>query len=205
MKNIVKLLIGCVAAAGIASSASAQISLSLSPSSQSVGLNGVQSFDLNISGLKGSADYSGPALGGFEVTLDYDSTIASAQSVTFGSMLNLSGSDFQYSDTTTTPGVITIEEISYDSASALEAAQGKSFTLATFTLQGINLGSTAITFDLSYGNTSLSDENAHTLDLAGGAIGASLKVVPEPGTCTMALMGLGLLGLRARNRAGRNS
>lgn len=72
MKSIAKFIIGCVAVAGIVSPASAQIKLYLAPSAQNVGVGGQVSYDLDISGLKGSADYNGPALGGFTVQLDFD-------------------------------------------------------------------------------------------------------------------------------------
>ena len=109
MKKIVKLLLGCVAAAGIIFPASAQITLSLSPGSQTNVVNGLDSYNLIVSGLNGSADYNGPALGGFIVQLNFDSAITSAQSVVFGSKLNLSGGDYQYSDLST-PGQIYLSE-----------------------------------------------------------------------------------------------
>jgi hypothetical protein len=194
MKNIIKLIIGCVAA-GIILPASAQITLSLSPSSQTNVVGGMEAYNLVVSGLKGSADYNGPALGGFDVQLDFNSTIASAQSVTFGSMLNLSGNDFQYSDLTSTPGQITLAEISYDSAAALEGAQTKSFTLATIDFQGLALGSTTLTIDPG---SSLSDENGNTLDVVSLNNGSlTVAAVPEPSTCALGSMALMLLGLRA--------
>ena len=193
MKNIINLLIGAVAA-GIVLPASAQISLSLSPTSSTVALNGTATYSITISGLKGSYDYNGPALGGFTIELDYDSTIASAQAVSFGTSLNLSGTDFQYSDLST-PGQIYFTETSFDLAAALETSQTSSFTLGTITLQGVSLGTTTVSFDAVF--TSLSDENAHTLDLIS-TTGASLTVVPEPGAGALAALAMGLLGLRRK-------
>jgi hypothetical protein len=178
MKKIIKFLAG-LALAGMVLPASAQIDLSLSPASQTVGLGGDATYNVIISGLKGSADYNGPVVGGFDIVLDYNPAIASVQSVSFTSLLNVdAGGDFPSSDLgATTPGQLVLEDISGGSVAALEAAQGKSFTLASFTLQGINLGVTALTFDPT---TSLSDENANTLDLIN-ATGGSLSVIPEPG------------------------
>jgi len=204
MKNIVKFIIGCVAAVGIIYPASAQIALSLSPSSQTDAVGGLDTYNLIVSGLKGSADYNGPALSGFIVQLDYDSTIAAAQSVAFGSKLNLLGDDFQYSDLSSIPGQITLEEFSDASSTALEGAQSSSFTLATIEFQGLAAGTTTLTIDPS---SSLSDENGNTLDVIN-LNGASFTVtpVPEPGTCALAALALGIIALRRCNpvRTGRN-
>lgn len=113
--------------------------------------------------------------------------------MTFGSKLDLSGGDFQISDLST-PGQIYLTETSYDSAAALEAAQTSSFTLATFTLEGLSAGTTSVTFDSTLA-PSLSDENANTLDLIS-ATGGSLTVVPEPSSYAMAVLAMGLCGVR---------
>jgi hypothetical protein len=198
MKNICKVIVGCAALAGFAFPASAQITLSLSPASQTIGVGGLETYNLNISGLKGSADYNGPALGAFTVTLDYNSTIASLQSDTFGNLsgldlLNTSGSSF--TSDSSTAGVIQLTEYSLDSAATLESSQTASFTLATFTLEGVSAGTTPLTFDVS--NTSLSDENGSSLDLIN-ANGGSLTVtsVPEPGACALGALALGMFGVR---------
>ncbi len=199
MKSLTKFLLGCALAAGFAATASAQISLYLSPSSQSTSVNGTATYSLNVKGLKTSADYAGPVLGGYNITLDFNSAIASVQSVAFGSLLNLSGTDYQSADTSSA-GVLSLMEISFDSASALEAAQPGSFTLATITFVGQASGLTGLTFDLA--NTSLSDENANTLDLAGGGTGGNLSVVPEPSTTAIALgvVAVGAVLVRRRLR-----
>lgn len=206
MKNIVKLIVGCAAAAGMVLPASAAISLSLSPASPTVGLGGTATYTLAISGLGLSPQYLGPALGAFNIVLDYNSAIASPVSASFGSLLNVdAGGDFQYSDLgVTTPGQIVLGDISFGSASALEAAQaaGKAtgkgfptFTLATFTLRGLAYGTSALTFDSS---SSLSDENGFTLDLSNPTTGlfngngGSITVVPET---TTTLAGLGAVAL----------
>lgn len=190
MKSLVKFLLGCALVAGLAVSASAQISLYFSPSSQSTSPNGTVTYGLYVKGLKNSADYSGPVLGGYNITLDFDASIVAVQSVSFGSLLSQSGPDFQVADTST-PGVLSLSEISFDSPSVLEAAQSASFALASVTFSGLAKGTSAISFDLA--NTSLSDENANTLDLAGGGAAGSVSVVPEP-SVTAAAIGLAAIG-----------
>jgi len=191
MKTIAKFLLGCIAMAGLAASASAQITLSLTPTTQTVSVNGLATYNLNISGLKTNADYTGPVLGGYNIVLDFNSAIASAQSVSFGSSLAISGSDLQVADLSTS-GQISLTEISYDSAAVLESSQSSSFTVATITFQGLTPGTTALTFDTA--NTSLSDENANTLDLIN-ANGASLTVtaIPEP-SCAAGVFGVVAVG-----------
>lgn len=197
MKNICTLIIGCVAFAGIAFPASAQITLSLSPAAQTNVIGGLSTFNLNISGLKGSADYNGPALGAFEVTLDYDASIVSLQSDTFGNLagvdeLNNNGSAILLDSSA--PGEIQLTEYSTDLPSTLEIDQTTSFTLATFTLQGINAGTTPLAFDLS--NTSLSDENGNSLDLINANSGSfTVTSVPEPSFYGLSALTLGLVGL----------
>jgi hypothetical protein len=163
------------------------------------------SYDVNISGLKGSADYNGPALGAFILQLDFNSTIASAQSVAFGNKLNLTGSDLQYSDLSTA-GQVYLSETSFDSVAALEAAQGKNFTLATVTFAGLQPGTTAMSFDLA--QTSLSDENGNTLDLIS-TNGSTLTVtaIPEPAStaCIFGVLAVGLGVVRRRFFQNRNT
>jgi len=195
MKVFAKLLLGCAVAVAIALPASAQISLSLSPTGYTVGVGGTETYNLSISGLFGSADYHGPALGAFALQLDYNPAIAAATSVTFGNssgtdLLNLSGKAFQYSDLSTS-GQIYLMESSADLASALQTAQSSSFTLATITLQGVAPGTTPLAFDATYA-PSLSDANASSLDLIT-TNGASLTVIPEP-SVTASVFGAAAMG-----------
>jgi hypothetical protein len=186
MKHLSKITAGLVVLAGMTLPATAQLTLSLAPVSQSVASGGTVTYNIDISGLKSNPDLNGPALGAFSILLDYDSTVALAQSVAFGSYLSNSGPDSQTSDLSTA-GQIYLSELSFDSASVLESSQPSSFVLGTLTLEGVNPGATALSFDLA--NTSLSDENGNSLTLSS-ASGATLTVVPEPGT--YALTGLGL-------------
>jgi hypothetical protein len=202
MNTISKFLLACVAVAAIAIPASAQIGLSLSPVTSTVGVGGTATYNLNISGLFGSADYSGPALGGYAIQLDYNSAIASATAVTFGNnlgvdLVNLSGGAFQSSDTTT-PGQVFLMNISGDSAVALQAAQSKSFTLATITLQGVSQGTTSLSFDTTSFPPELTDGNSNTLAV-NTMTGATLSVIPEP-SVTASVFGAAAIGFCALRR-----
>ena len=195
MKLLPKLLLGCLAAAGFSCPAFAQVTLSLSPITDTIGIGAQETFNLNISGLKSSADYNGPALGGYTVQVDYNSLTAAAESVSFGSLLSSSGPDYQFSDLTT-PGQIYLTETSYDTPAQLEANQTASFTLATFTMQGLSAGTTPLTIDLA--QTSLTDGNGNTLDLAK-TTNASLTAIPEP-SVTASVLGALAMGACALRR-----
>jgi len=170
MKNMIKLLAG-ILAASVVLPATAAITLSISPASQTVGLGSMATYNLNISGLDNSSDYTGPQLGAFGVQLDFDPAIASFQSVTYGT--GLGAGDYQWTDTAVA-GQLWLS----DAATAASlAGQPSSFTLATFTFQGVALGTTPLTIDLAA--SSLGDANA--LSLVFGANSGSLTVVPEPG------------------------
>lgn len=197
MKPFTKIILGCVFAAGLACPGFGQITLSLSPLSDTLAVGSTESYNLNVSGLKGNVDYNGPALGGYSVAIDYNSLTAAAQSVTFGSMLNLSSDDFQSADLTT-PGVISISETSFDTAAALETAQTSGFTLATITMQAVSNVTTALTIDTNPLNTSLSDENGATLDLVK-VNNASLTAIPEP-SMTASVLGALAMGVGAVRR-----
>jgi hypothetical protein len=202
MNTVSKFLLACVAVAAIAIPASAQIGLSLSPVTSTVGVGGTATYNLNISGLFGSADYTGPALGGYMIQLDYNSAIASATAVNFGNnlgvdLVNLSGGALQTSDTST-PGQVFLMNISGDSVAALEAAQSKSFTLATITLQGVSQGTTSLSFDTTSFPPELTDASSNTLEV-NTMTGATLSVIPEP-SFTASVFGAAAIGFCAVRR-----
>ena len=176
MKNMIKLLAG-IAAAGIVLPASAAITLSITPASKTVGLGGLATYNLNISGLDGSADYTGPQLGAFGVQIDYNPAIASFQSATYGT--GLGAGDYQSTDTSVAGQLY----LSDAATVASLAGQSSSFTLATFTFQGVSLGTTPLTIDwnadTALSNTTLGDANANSLVFT--ANNGSLTVAPEPG------------------------
>lgn len=198
MNTLTKLFAGCALGLGMALPASADLTLSLTPANQTAGLGQWITYDLVVSGLKSSSDYNGPALGAFSITLDYNSSIAAAGNVSFGTKLSNTGPDYQLFDTSTA-GQIYLSEFSYDDAQTLQNSQSSSFTLATITLQGVGVGSTTLTFDRS--GTSLSDESANTLDLVT-ATGGNLTVVPEPSFAgfggLMAALGVAVMAWRGR-------
>lgn len=212
MKNIIKFSLLCFAAIGLARSASAQqAALTLVPvSTNTVGSEITTTFDLNISGLGYSADEAGPgshspALGAFDVTLDFNSD-ATFVSFTFGdpvngNQMNVDGN----ADTQTifSPGVsyfggaftqpvdqVELMDTSNSSAADLETSQLEAFTLGQVTFSGEADGIASISIDPA---TNLGDENGNPIANPAG--------VPEPSTYASLIFGaLGLLCWGAKTR-----
>ena len=101
---------------------------------QQVNFGGTATYNLNVSGLDGSADYNGPQLGGFGVQIDYNTAFASFVSATYGT--GLGAGDSPWTDTSVSGEVY----LSDTAGSVSLVGQPSSFTLATFTFQGVSLG-----------------------------------------------------------------
>jgi len=197
MKNISKLILLCAAAVGFALPAFGQVSLSLSPAKQNTIVGDTLTYSIIVAGLKGSADLPdiSPALGSFDIMLDYDSSVLTYDSATFGNFLNVDASGDSQLDASTT-GQVNLMDISSGTAAALEAAQTSSFSLGTVTFTLDQVQSTAITFDAQ---TSLGDENSNSLTFST----SNASAVPEPGTYAFAGMGIvALAALALRRKAG---
>jgi len=218
MKNIIKMAAIGITALGIAGSAFALGPvLTISPSTIGTltSVNSTVTLTLSVSGLNGNPDNTGPALGGFELVLDYDPTVLTLVSDSFGSAVTTgtglwvdpvsannadtqidlsSGSPTESSANVivspgSIPGIVDLQDYSGDTASQLLAGQAKSFELASLTFQAVGTGSSQVAWDLS--NTSLSDQSgagsvAFTTAQSGVTVNST---VPEPGTCAMFSVG----------------
>ena len=172
----------CVACPGVAKAQGVTLTLTPVISGTIGGIGSTTDYNLNISGLHTNPDIAGsPALGGYNVVLDFNPTIVSFTSVLYGSAVN----DFAYTDSSVS-GQLTLSNQSFSSAATLEGSQAASFTVATVTFQGTALGSSAITIDPT---TSLSDENGSSLAVVV-ANNSSVQVVPEPSVFGFASLGL---------------
>src|SRR5579864_1617094 len=117
--------------------ASADIILSLEPSSQSVALGSQATVDLNIAGLG-----IPPSLGTFDVNINFDPSLLSFNNFLFGDPVlgdqldpTGGGNTFNFIN----PGVGTVElfDLSLDSASTLNSLQASGFTLGVLTFDTI--------------------------------------------------------------------
>lgn len=161
------------------SPAKADIVISIVPVSQTTTVGSAVSAEVEISGLGG---YSPPALGAFDINVDFDPNVLNLTGTTFGDPilgdeLNLSGFG---SVQITTPGAGTVElfELSLDSISDLDMLQPPRFILGTLDFQAIGLGTSSL--DLSV--NALSDAIGDPLAAStyGGVIGTIPSAIPEP-------------------------
>jgi hypothetical protein len=203
MKTLLTYAMTVIVALGLPSRGAAQISLTLEPSPQSISVGDSASMDLVVSGL---GNLSAPSLGGFDFDLTYDSTIISANSLTFGSFLDLGIGSLQFSDLATA-GAIHLDEVSFESSTDLNNTQPDSFTLATLGFTGLAAGISAIDFSFA----SLSDEQAQSLtafSTTGGTIEVTrLTGIPDLGsTASLLLLGIvSLWGLQRFPQAARGN
>jgi hypothetical protein len=200
MKKLVFLMILCSIV--LAFSTASAVSLDLLPSSQTVVLGESFSVDLVISGLTAGGS---PSLSEFDIDLTFGdpTNILTFDSLEFGLFL---GDPLDATETSTSvlivPGsFVGLSEDSLLSAAALDALQPSSFSLATLTFIGSNVGTMTIGGDLF----ELLDTSGSALIHTFGPVGsASITVSPVPEPSTMLLLGSGLIGLAAYRRRPKN-
>lgn len=190
------------AAAGLAGllgcqSASA-VSINLVPANQSIALGGSAIVDLIVGGVP-------PAIGAWDVTLLFNSTLLAWEGVTFGSQLD---AGILGSDQSTSPGIASgngqLSEVSFELPATLAGIQFSSFTLASFQFKGIFDGVAPV----QIANVSLSDELGNSianfgLDPTARITIGSATSVPDQGSSAFGLaIGLGaLLAVSGKRRA----
>ena len=173
--------------------------VSLSPVSQTIGVGGTATVNLNISGL---GNLSSLSLGSWLADISYNGSIVTigAGNVTFGTQLNI-GTFGSVSFASSSSGLIHADETSFATAAELNGAQPGSFTLATFTFTGVGPGTT----QLGFTRMELGDENGNDI-LGFGKNGASITVTgpagsaPDGAATLPLVLGVGLMVFIARRR-----
>jgi hypothetical protein len=163
------------------------LSLTLSPSSQTIHPGQSATVDLVISGLTSGGP---PSLGAFSLYITYDPAVLSFNSVIFGNFLgdlSLGEADAGYD--ASTPGLLSfLYEVSCLFPDQLDAIQPDSFTLANVSFTANEIGATGLALE----NVDLSD--AYGFSFFNPTVeGARVNVVPLPGA--LLLLGSGLAGL----------
>jgi hypothetical protein len=170
------------------------ITIDIIPETYEVTVGTPVNVDIAISGL---GDISSPSVGTFDIDIAFDPGVLSFDSVTFGDQLDLFGLGDIRSVDTGISGMVSLFELSLDSASDLDAFQMSAFTLATLTFDSHTIGTSAISLALN----ALGDSNGDLLmaTMQDGSINviAAPTGVPEP--ATWLLVGLGLLGMFIMN------
>jgi hypothetical protein len=200
----VKSLMVVIALGGALGSIGAYADPTLSVGSATIGTGGAATVDLTISGLN-----PGQALGGFDVTVNFDPSLLGLVSETFGDPVlgsdQLDPEGFGvFSNVITGSGSVELQDLSLDDASALTTLQPSSFTLGTVTFNGVSAGTSALTVssvDLSdaLGNAMGAITEAGSVTVTGsGGTSAAPEIDPASTASALTLL-MGLLAvLRGR-------
>lgn len=152
------------------------VSLSLTPTNQTVFLGDTITLEVQISDL---GDFTSPSLSGFDLDLSYNAAILSFNNVDFGSFLDTSGLGTFTDVNTDTPGIVNFAEVSFDDASDLNTTQPDNFVLAQLNFTAISTGISSLNLTVN----DLGDENTNPLIL-DQLLGASSISVMQPTTST---------------------
>ena len=169
------------------------IAIEVNPNNQSVGLGLAVSVDVDIRDLGLS---TAPSVGGFDLTVDFDSALLDLTGVTFGTGLDL-GLFGSFQSTSGVAPPVDIFELSFETASDLNNQQPDNFTLFTLNFDTLATGTSAVALSLN----ALSDADGAPLstDLVNGSI-TIVDAVGVPAPATLALLGLGLCLVAYRRR-----
>lgn len=198
----VSLALGLLPAVVIAKETQA-FSLSLLPSVQNVLVGDIFEVDVAVSGL---GDGTAPSLSLFDLNIDFDNSLISFNSATFGDpvlgdQLDLTMSGFTVSEIAPGLGSVRIAEVSGDSDTDLNDLQADSFILATLKLKAIASGNSSLALTVNELGDALGDPiTADEVLGANVTVTSRGTVVPESDFNLLSLglvVGLGCL-LRRR-------
>ena len=175
----------------LGASASANITLSIAPTTQSVLAGNTVDVAVNISGL---GALTAPSLGAYDLDVTFDSSILAFNSVAFVSQLDLAimGSTTGYD--ASAAGVLNGFEVSLESISNLNSLQAGSFNLFTLTFDTLALGTSGV----GISNVVLGDASA--APLFADVVGGEVTVIPAPAAVMLGGLGLGFVSWFRRRR-----
>lgn len=180
-------IFGCLLAS--IQGAQGEVILSVSPTTQLVSIGSAVSIDVNVSGLGNGA---APSIGTFDVLLTFNPSLLSYTSVGWGSGLDVLSLGSLQSET---PGFgnVNLFELSFDSATDLNALQPSAFRMFTVYFMAIGAG----TSDIVLGVNALGDADGgsitHQIGNGSVTVQDAGSAVPEPGT--MGVVAIALLAL----------
>lgn len=196
MKNIKTLVTTALFALSLGSVQA--VSVFVAPASQTVNVADTATIEIRISGL---GNLSSLSLGAWAADLQYDSSIISLNSISFGTQLDTGTFGSIQIDNGSGGGLISIDEVSLESPADLNANQPGAFVLATIDFTALATGVSPVSFVHDGVVSSFGDEMGVELadiDFGDGEIrvgdGTSIPSVPDGGS-TALLLGLVLVGL----------
>jgi hypothetical protein len=174
--------------------------VSLSPTSSSTSVGQPLTLNLNISGLG-----SGTALGAFDISVGFNSSMLSFQSAAFGDpvlgdQLDLSNAGLNGPTATSGIGTVDLIEVDLlDSPATLLSSQAHNFTLAALSFYSLAAGTTPVSISIN----SLADQNGNPFTANTQNASVTVQSSPVPVPAAAWLLGSGLLGLGAMARRRR--
>ena len=174
--------------------------VSISPASQTIGVGGFATIDINVSGLTDPT-------GGFGLTLTFNNTILSGESYTNDPDVKMGASPLDLSGgfSGNTLDLFFVADPTETEAS-LGLSEGAGFRLATVTFKGLLDGLSPLTLSsvvLSNwnGDSTLAGVESVNGSVCVGIPGVPCTNAPEPGTLLLVASALGVLVLRRRKQA----
>lgn len=180
--------------------ARADVTLSLSPSTQTVFSGTPAVVALTIAGL---GDLTSPSLSAFDVDIFYDPSVLSFTRATFGDPIlgdeldvHGLGGNPQFAGTFPPDG-LNLFEISLDTPADLNALQHDSFTLALLRFPTLKPGNSTLGIVVN----ALGDANGDPFTTRILTTGADIRVVPEPDALSWLAIAVVAFVLGQRQRA----
>ncbi|MEQ1560352.1 MAG: cohesin domain-containing protein [Methyloglobulus sp.] len=201
MNRYKTLLWRCIVAFALTTPFAQAATLQINPISTQVDKGKTFSVSINISGLR-----STQALGGYDISLGYNTDLLQFKSATFGDpklgdQLDLSGKGLNSPLVTADSSSINLIEFSLDDSADLLAKQADDFTLATLYFTALTTGTSPLALSLN----SLSDSEANPLLASSNngsvTINAPVNAVPLPAAIWLFAPALTLLMRKRSNRS----
>lgn len=198
MIRILRIALGaiCLFATALPSYA---LSISLTPTTQTVDVGQTLQFDLVVSGLGAGVASS---LGTYDVDIGFDPGILGFTSAVFGdpilgNQLDLFGFG-SLNAITAGVGTVNLFELSFDDPADLNSLQAENFTLATLSFTALTAGTSSLSINVNTIGDALGDPLTADVVDARATVNQT-NPIPEPNGLALAIAGLlALAAIRAR-------